>query len=337
MNRDEFRDFLKSATFNEERLDDRFEETHISWIAFSKSYVFKIKKPVKLSFLDFSSLAQRKKYCERELALNQRFSKIYLDVLPVRRSLNGWSLGEGEGEVNDFAVLMERISSAKRMDKMLLREEVTHENIDVLAQEIASFHQRATVIQTPFDLRKSQALFNDIETVFGIVTRALGKDQQEFLQKAINWSNEFLETYGIHIQKRIDDGFQRDVHGDLHAGNIFICPKPVLFDCIEFEDDFRRIDLLYEIAFLCMEMEAVGYEALSREFLNSYSKRISCFKTREDVAIFSYFLCLRANIRAKVKVIAAGESNQPANPDVKSVKNYLSLMGKYMAAAENAF
>ena len=339
MNREDLESFLQSATFGAERMETRFEETHISWIAFSKSYVFKIKKPVKLSFLDFSSLEQRKKYCERELKLNQRLSNIYLDVLPVKRSNSGWVLGKGAGKIKDYAVLMRRMSAATRMDKMLLEDKVNHAFIDALAQEVASFHQSATVVRTPFDLQKSQALFNDIEGVFDIVTRIFGKEQRDFLQNAVGWSNEFLETYGVHIQSRIDKGYQRDVHGDLHAGNIFLAPKPVLFDCIEFNDEFRQIDLLYEIAFLCMELEAGGHEGLSRHFLNVYSSHISCIQTREDRMLFNYFRCLRANIRAKVKAITAGEADDynPASADIQSIRNYLSLMAKYMSAAENAF
>src|SRR5690554_2237922 len=139
MNREDLESFLQSATFGAERMETRFEETHISWIAFSKSYVFKIKKPVKLSFLDFSSLEQRKKYCERELKLNQRLSNIYLDVLPVKRSNSGWVLGKGAGKIKDYAVLMRRMSAATRMDKMLLEDKVNHAFIDALAQEVASF------------------------------------------------------------------------------------------------------------------------------------------------------------------------------------------------------
>src|SRR5690606_13476613 len=137
----------------------------------------------------------------------------------------------------------------------------------------------ATVIQTPFDLGKSQALFNDIEGIFGFVGHVLGKERREFLQKSIAWSNEFLETHGAYIQKRIDKGYQRDVHGDLHAGNIFLCPEPVLFDCIEFDDGLRQIDLLYEHAFLSMEMEAVGREGLASHLLTRYSGHLSCIES----------------------------------------------------------
>src|SRR5690554_2607310 len=122
MNRDDFASFVQNVTYNGESMEDQVEETHISWIAFSKTSVFKIKKPVKFSFPDFSSLRQRKKYCLRELKLHQRFSNIYLDVLPVKVSGNAWFLGEGQGEVVDYAVVMERMSSSKRMDKMLLEK-----------------------------------------------------------------------------------------------------------------------------------------------------------------------------------------------------------------------
>src|SRR5690606_16003365 len=212
----------------------------------------------KLSFLDFSTLEQRKYYCERELALNQRFSRIYLDVLPVFKGRSGWLIGEGEGEIVDYAVRMERMLSSKRMDIMLHQNKVKRDDIHALAKEIASFHKKSEVIYKPFEIKKAQSLFNDIEEIQFFVQSEIGEYCAEIISRSVDWSDHFLKTNADYIQDRFDRGCQRDVHGDLHAGNIFLYTQPVLFDCIEFNDEFRQIDLLYEIAFLCMELEAEG-------------------------------------------------------------------------------
>ena len=336
MNREEFQFFLQSAVYLGESMEESFDETHISWIAFSKNYVFKIKKTVKLSFLDFSTLAQRRHFCERELVLNQRFSRIYLDVLPVFKGRSGWFIGEGEGEIVDYTVRMERMLSSKRMDKMLRQNKVKPDDIHLLAKEIASFHKKSEVIYKPFEIKKAQSLFNDIEEIQFFVQSEIGECCAEIISRSIEWSDRFLQNNADYIQDRIDRGYQRDVHGDLHAGNIFLYTKPVLFDCIEFNDEFRQIDLLYEVAFLCMELEAEGQEELSSRFFKEYSNLLPSIVKKEDMPLYYYYKCLRANIRAKVKAIGAikTEKGQRETADLKAIKNYLSLMSNYMETSK---
>lgn len=336
MNKSEFHSFVKAAHFQGEPLVNQMEETHISWIAFSEKWVFKIKKPVKLSFLDFSTLSLRKKYCERELRLNQRYSKIYLDVLPVIKREKGWYLGKGEGDIVDYAVRMERMDSSKRMDKMLRENQVSKASMHALAREVADFHQKAEVINTPFDIHKAKSLFNDIGGVGGFIGKEMGKDQKNFILRSMEWSNRFLESYAVRIQERIDRGFQRDLHGDLHGGNIFLYDQPVLFDCIEFSDEYRQIDVLYEIAFLGMELETGGHRELALHFLKQYSQMIPCIETPEDKVLYLYFKCLRANIRAKVLTIQEEKNpNHNIQPSpLEAIQKYLSRMEKYINETE---
>lgn len=334
MNKTDFESLVSSSSFSGEDLESAFEETHISWLAFSKSYAFKIKKPVKLTFLDFSSLPLRLKYCQRELNLNQRFSSIYLGVLPVREGIKGWFLGEGEGDIKDYAVWMKRMDSSKRMDKMLHANKVGLEEIRSLAGEIASFHETAQRIEKPFDYMESQNLFNDITSVSKVIKEQLGDDFAVMLSNAMRWSDDYLKVHQSHIQQRIDRGCQRDLHGDLHAGNIFLYTSPILFDCIEFNDEFRQIDLLYEIAFLCMELEADGHEDLSHQFLSIYAGLIPTLTSKEDFSLYNYYKALRANIRAKVAAIRLTNSDDPQGSayDLSRLENYLKLMQKYMLA-----
>jgi aminoglycoside phosphotransferase family enzyme len=328
----EFESFVQSATFKGEPMEDQVEETHISWITFTKNFVFKIKKPVQLSFLDFSDLEKRKMFCERELRLNQRFSKIYLDVLPVTKSDIQWHLGEGQGEVVDYAVQMRRMASSKRMDKMLEAGKVDKGSMQALAKEVASFHRKAEIISTPFDSHKAKGIFNDILEVGDFIGEELGKGKQAFVHRSVTWSNGFLDIHAQLFQDRIEKGLKRDLHGDLHAGNIFLYKNPILFDCIEFSDEFRQIDLLYEIAFLCMELEAKGYKGYSEQFLSEYLKIIPCIETDEDAGIFLYFKCLRANVRAKVRALGIRDSasGEGKEEDLEEINHYLSLMEGYL-------
>ncbi|NIJ52565.1 phosphotransferase [Dyadobacter arcticus] len=308
------------------------EETHISWVILSKKMAFKIKKPVKLSFLDFSTLAKRKKYCEIELRLNQRFSAIYLAVLPVRHQKNEWFIGEGNATIVDYAIVMKRMLPSKRMDKLLVKGKVLQEQIIALAKEVADFHTYAKVIHSPFDQDESRRTFNDIENAGTYVKENLGQSFQNIITLAIQWSDHFLATNKLLFAQRIREGFKRDLHGDLHSGNIFLYKKPVIFDCIEFNNDFRQIDVISEIAFLCMDLEAFGYPELSDIFLTAYSDHFPCIITSADQQLLTYYKCMRANIRAKVHAISAGQTIEGKVRDVHlaAARNYLTLIKTYI-------
>lgn len=311
----------------------KIEETHISWVILTRKNAFKIKKPLTLSFLDFSTLELRRKYCEREVQLNSRFSNIYLYVLPVRVKSNSWMIGGESGELQDYAVVMKRMAVAKRMDNLLTLKKVTKELIKALAIEIASFHARAEKIFSTFNADSTRGMFNDIATIKNFVLTELGVEFSNLIEYSMEWSRNFLHTHSNRLQRRVELGFKRDVHGDLHAGNIFLYRKPILFDCIEFNDEYRQIDVLYEVAFLCMDLEAFGQERLSEYFFTQYTKNFHVAEEHTDKHIFTYFKCLRANIRAKVHAVQATQSvtGEEHAHHLTEVCKYLLLMKRYTA------
>jgi aminoglycoside phosphotransferase family enzyme len=139
-----------------------------------------------------------------------------------------------------------------------------------------------------------------------------------------------LETHSALIHQRLTDGFIRDVHGDLHTRNIFAYPDPVVFDCIEFNDHFRQIDVLNEVAFLCMDLEANGFSGLSAAFLETYASETSAMQGRGERLLFVWFKCYRANIRAKVTALGAAQAGD--HPAAKQeMERYLRLMEQYAA------
>lgn len=314
-------------------LRGKVEETHISWVILARKFAFKIKKPIKLSYLDFSTLHLRKQQCERELLLNRRFSEIYLSVQPIRRVNGQWMLGgAGEGEVVDYCVVMRRMAVSKRLDNLLRSGKVNESSIRRLADQTASFHSKAEREFTPFDIDKAGNTFNDIGSIVMSASDSIGVQFGDIINRSIEWSNAFLGVHNHRMQQRIDQGMKRDVHGDLHSGNIFLYRNPVLFDCIEFNDEFRQIDVLYEIAFLCMDFERFHRKSLADVFLNEYTRHFPAFQESEDHLIFTYFKCLRANIRAKVHSV---QLSQAENKDEvafqrSETRGYLSLMNEYM-------
>jgi uncharacterized protein len=331
MSENDVNSLARRGRYGEHAFRGRIEETHISWVILTKNYAFKIKKPLKLSFLDFSTLRKRKIFCHKELQLNRRFSPIYLNVSPIYWHNDSWTIGKGTGKLVEYTVVMKRLNLTKRMDKLLHEKKVRRDHILSLAKIIASFHSQTTVEQISFSLSKARAAFNDIRSILPLAKKYLGSQYATIIKKSINWSNRFLAAHAKRIRRRIDQGFYRDVHGDLHSGNIFLYKKPILFDCIEFNDSYRHMDIINEIAFFCMDLEAYRQKSLADIFLVEYQRWTGCFKLPEDQRLFHYYKCYRANVRAKVHAISAAQCDDAEclKQQVEALRTYLQLIKKY--------
>ncbi|WP_186758067.1 phosphotransferase [Echinicola salinicaeni] len=328
MRQDEIDKLVEEGIFHGKALDGYLIETHISWVILSDGYAFKVKKPIQTSFLDYSSLKERKRNVEKEIKLNSRYSDIYLSLCPIYFHDGKWYLEEQKGQLIDYAVKMIRIDESRKMDFLLMQDKLKTNDITQLAARIAQFHQTTKVVKPSFDLAKAKVTFNDIEQ---LIPNTLISEKE--IYDFSDWSDEFLQQHAIDIRERINKGFFRDVHGDLHLGNIFIDHEPIIFDCIEYNDEFRMIDLLYEIAFVCMDLESAGREDLSRCFLEEYRRHIPIINEASDQSLFVYYKCLRANIRAKVHGLRAKQT-LPKSLIVREedmLLKYWNLMRHYRA------
>jgi aminoglycoside phosphotransferase family enzyme len=305
------------------------KETHISWVILTEQYAWKIKKPLQLSFLDFSTLEKRKYYCQREVELNKRLADgMYIKSCPIFKKDDLFSLTGEEINILDYIVLMKRMDTAREMDRLLENNQVSTQDIEKLAGQIAAFHQKAVIVQEPFDLQGLQQKFADIETVREIIGEHLGRPAGQLITEAIKKSGEFLNEHRMLFEKRVSGGFIRDVHGDLHAANVFLTEEPVVFDCIEFNDQLRRIDVLDEVAFLCMDLEAYDRKDLAELFYRQYSQRFPMLLTEESNMLFQYYKYYRANIRAKVSAIKI-KVNSGSD---QRLRRYIRLIEKYLSA-----
>jgi uncharacterized protein len=310
-------------------------ETHISWVILCDRLVYKIKKPIKYSFLDFSSLQKRKYYCEREVELNKRLTNdIYLDVQPVKEISGNFFIDTDEAEVIDYAVRMRRVDREKQMDILLQKNKVTDSDIKSLAEKIANFHKSTKIIYEK-DILDVQKKFSDLEDEKYYLQEYL-VNSSAIINEAINTSDTFTKKNSGLITNRLKAGFFRDCHGDLHSRNIFLLPSPQPFDCIEFNDDFREVDVLNEVAFLCMDLDAFGRHDLSELFFNTYNSLFRAATTEEDYELFVYYKSYRANIRAKVNSLRARSTKD--DPQRKIALNeadkYLLLMESYIKQLE---
>jgi aminoglycoside phosphotransferase family enzyme len=307
-------------------------ETHISWVLICDTYVYKIKKPIRYSFLDFSTLSRRKYYCEREIELNKRLTNdVYLDVLPVKRTGDKVFIDVKDGERIDYAVRMRKLDREKQMDVLLQNKKVTEVDIKHLAEKIAAFHKSTRIIYQK-DISDVEQNFNDLEQERDYLNEQLGSSSAKIISDAMNTCSAFIRKKEKLLTDRLKEGFFRDCHGDLHSRNIFLLPDPQPFDCIEFNDDFREIDVLNEIAFLCMDLDAFNRKDLSDLFFNFYNKMFSAAKTDDSYRLFIYYKSYRANIRAKVNSLRARSGSEDSQIKLSLIEadKYLHLMEDYI-------
>lgn len=323
---------LSEGNFPESTGQRKLVETHISWVILCDRFVYKIKKPIQYSFLDFSTLELRKYYCHKEIELNQRFAKnIYLKVLPVLKIQGSLAIGGTKGTVLDYAVKMRKMDAGKQMDVLLTNDKVTSSDIRNLAERIAQFHGDAKIIHKKNVLDIKQR-FNDLAAEKQFLSACFGTDVTRVIDDATGTSDTFLDKNKKLLENRLSSGFFRDCHGDLHSRNIFLLPAPQLFDCLEFNDDYRHIDVLNEIAFLCMDLDAFGKRELSNRCIEHYNLKFPAMGTQEERNFFVYYKSYRANIRAKVNSLRAksASSEEERKKALAEVKKYLALMNSYL-------
>ena len=308
--------------------------THVSWIILCPEVVYKIPKAVRLPYLNFSTLQQRHLYCASEIELNSRLTQgVYLEVAPI------WSLGQEVGiedpppgaSVLDYAVKMKRLPQERLMWELLQRQKVTVHHIEALAEQIARFHLARKPVRRVPDIDQMEYAFADLISVKPAVATIINPMAAEQLDEWTALASQFLHVHSSRIQERHQLGYYREVHGDLHSENIFLMEEPVVFDRIAFNEDFRRDDVLNELAFFCMDMDYHHQAPLGNRFLLNYLEAFPCLETEEDQQLFLYYKLYRANVRLKVNAIKWQQADNPTERELlaKSVREYFWLMRSY--------
>lgn len=323
-------------------LPDKAEliETHISWVILTSNFAYKIKKPLQYTFLDFSTLAKRKFYCEQELKLNKRLTQgMYLAVVPIRKAGGEIAIEGTNGEVIGYAVKMKRMDNTRQMNFLLEKNEVTHTHMHQLAEQLAEFHRCAKRVHSAPDIEFMHADFADILNVEEFVGKKFGPAAAQKIREAVVYSDRFLHAHADRLLERHHHGFNIDGHGDLHAKNILLLDEPVVFDCIEFSDHYRQGDVLSELAFFCMDLDVFARADLADVFLEKYLVKNPCIETEEDQHIFNYFKIYRANVRLKVYALKAMQTEDDGERKMRLrlIGEYIKLLGKYLDEVPSAY
>lgn len=311
----------------------RVIETHISWVMLTGSHAYKIKKPVNLGFADFTTLGLRRHYCEEELRLNRRFAPgLYLDVVSIRGDARAPRIG-GEGPVLDYAVKMREFPQEALASARLASGAFGAAEIDALAALVAGFHAATPAARPDDRLGAPGAVLASALQNFEQMLPLLKTSPDDRALRALRqWTEREFAARQAAFEARKRGGFVRECHGDLHLGNIVVLDgRPVPFDCIEFNEELRWIDVMSEIAFLAMDLEDRGRGDLAWRFLNRYLEATGDYA---GLGVLRFHLVYRALVRAKVHLM---RSRQPGLRRTEKARlarafqDYLRLAGRLAA------
>jgi aminoglycoside phosphotransferase family enzyme/predicted kinase len=270
-------------------------ETHISWVLLSGPYAYKVKKPVSLGFVDFSTLERRRHFCQEELRLNRRLAaELYLDVVVIRGPAERAHLG-GAGPVLDVAVRMVRFDPSGLLPRALAAGTVTGDQMEAFAERLARFHDAAAVAPPDGPHGTADAVIAPALANLEVLER-LAPDLAPSALAA--WTLREGERLRPLFADRLARGRVREGHGDLHLGNLVLHQGLVVgFDCLEFNPGLRWIDVLSDVAFLAMDLCQGQEPVLAGRFLNRWLCGSGDYG---GLALWRWFVTYRALVRAKV-------------------------------------
>ncbi|MFQ5353720.1 MAG: AAA family ATPase, partial [Thermodesulfobacteriota bacterium] len=302
-----FKELLNPEAYVHAPAEVELRQTHISYLFLTPDFVYKVKKPVNFGFLDFTTLEKRRHYCAEEVRLNRRLAPdVYLGVVEIKED-GGRLIVEGKsGNTVEYAVKMRRLAVENILEEKIRQGSVSTNDISRAACAIAAFHSRAESGAHISEYGTPEMIEKNVNENFVQTRSFAGRFMSPASYDAIqSFARGFMEKNRGSLLKRVEKGFIRDCHGDIHSEHISINKGIEIIDCIEFNERFRYSDTISDMAFLSMDLDFHNRRDLSALFEKSY------IEASGDVAgerLMLFYKSYRAYVRGKVEGLKAAES-----------------------------
>lgn len=303
------------------------KETHMSWLFLTDSHAYKLKKPVRYSFLDFSTTEARRLNCEREVALNRRLaSNVYLGVLPLTVDTDGHLRLDGPGRPVDWLVRMRRLPVEQTLEHAIITNQVREADVRHVADLLANFYRGAAPVA--IDPREYRHRFEESVRANGReLARPFFGLPADLVVELAAAQLAFLATHGELLESRARAAKIVEGHGDLRPEHIYLGPEPVIMDCLEFNREFRIQDPADELAYLVMECDRLGAPFVNDWLFGTYSDRT---RDHPPQPLIDFYKAYRAYLRAKIAIWHLDEPEVRDTPKWRRrADEYLHLAGKY--------
>jgi aminoglycoside phosphotransferase family enzyme/predicted kinase len=317
----------RSAAYPHAVKEIEIRETHISWIILTGDFAYKIKKSVKFEFLDFSTLDLRRHYCEEELRLNRRLApELYFGVVPISGTPEDPRVA-GSGPAFEYAVRMRQFDEEGLFSRLLSEDRLRPHHLAALGTGLASVHDAAPRVEPGSHFGSPEEIWRAAAANFDVLGQ--GHECSEVSSLRV-WMAEAFQSLKAEFEVRRQSGWVRECHGDLHLGNIVLVNDQVrLFDCIEFNENYRWIDVLSDVAFVVMDLHAQQRRDLAFLFLNRYQEQTGDYAALNALR---WYLVYRALVRAKVTALRGSQldvqSNEREEADA-TLRDYVKLAQDY--------
>ncbi|MGJ3245615.1 MAG: AAA family ATPase [Elainellaceae cyanobacterium] len=309
----------------------RLIQTHISYVLLTGDYAYKIKKPLNFGFLDYSTLDKRHHFCNEELRLNQRgAADLYLNVVAIVQQGETFQFAE-QGTPIEYAVKMRQFPQEALLSHQFREGKLTLELLTWLADVVADFHNKAETndyIRSFGEISQIRAAFDEnYEQTHKYIG---GPQTQAQFDETWAYTDQFFSNQTDVFASRIQNNWIRECHGDLHLGNICLWNNTLfLFDCIEFNEPFRFVDVMFDIAYIVMDLEVGKRPDLSNAFLNAYVEQTGDW---EGLRVLPIYINRQTYVRAKVTSFMlddASVSDEDKQQASQTASLYYQLAWKY--------
>ncbi len=305
----------------------RLIQTHISWVLLDGARAYKIKKPVRFSFVDYTTPARRLSYCRREMAVNSRLSpELYIGIVPVRDDAGAVSFG-GPGRTVEHAVEMVEMPQGSRLDRLVARGRVGPDDIMRIVRRLCAFHAEARIAAQRYGSpRAVREGFDHAFRLKALIDREFGAGAA--LERIEEKVDGFLLSHAGLFRERVRQGRIRHCHGDLRMSNIFLERETVhIFDAVEFNPGLASTDVAADVAYLAMDLRYCGQRGLAERLIDSYAE---CAGDEGLRGLTDFYQCYRALVRLLVESLAI------ADPAIGASRKHRARQAarRYLALAE---
>lgn len=296
-------------------------ETHMAWVFLTDAHAYKLKKPVRYDYLDFSTLEARRRSCEEEVRLNRRLAPdVYLGVVPLGTGSRGMLEIGGEAMVHDWLVRMRRLPAERMLDRMIARGTVTRPALEALGRRLARFYGEASREPASADVYLERLAKELDESRAELVRYGL---DAELVDRAVAGPQAFLASRAAVLHERVRAGRIVEGHGDLRPEHICLGDPPLVIDCIEFNRAFRILDPLDDLSYLALECRRLGAAWVGQAVIDAYAAAAGDPPPEE---LIRFYLAYRAGLRAKIAIWHLRDDGAPrAEHWTARARSYLEI------------
>ena len=304
-------------------------ETHISWIFLTDHFAYKLKKPVKFDFLDFTTPHARRWACAEEIRLNRRLShNVYISMLPITYDEDHGLELDGSGDEIDFVIKMRRLPPNRSLDALIRARPVRSAEVDAVANTLVRFYASLppVVLQPQVHFKR---LATHCDANYDVLSKRLRGDRRRAVQRIHGAQRRFLTVYRELLYDRVRDGRVVDGHGDLRAEHVYVEPHPSIIDCVEFSRELREVDVADDLSYLAMDCQRLGDSSIGDRLLEAYGESSGDFPPPPLLAFYKTY---RACVRAKVAALRAAQLQGSARRSAaRLVPQYLNWADHHSA------